>query len=93
MESNPPIEEEESQRIESEGTFYCVCNDYSAFGDPPVVCAVPGGMQNAIYSDKDRAYEARDELREESGNRNLNVYRLILEPMDNSTEYTTTSDW
>jgi len=64
-------------------TYYACVNDAAAMRDEAVTfCGQPDSPEHqAVYNDRDAAIAARDRLRDESDNPDINVYQFTLEPV------------
>ncbi|MCU4753486.1 hypothetical protein OB919_16090 [Halobacteria archaeon AArc-curdl1] len=64
-------------------TYYAVVNDNPPnwFHDPIVLCGEHAD-RNGVYRNKEKAVQARDTVREQSGNSDINAYKIHLEPVE-----------
>ncbi|QIB75312.1 hypothetical protein G3I44_14065 [Halogeometricum borinquense] len=58
--------------------YFAVVNDNPMAGNALLVLTRTEDSNNDIYRDQDKALDRRDELRESSGNPDINVYRVTV---------------
>jgi hypothetical protein len=68
-------------------SFYAVVNDKppSWIQDPVVLCA-EAPDRNGIYRDKEKAERVQDKVRDQSGNPDINAYKIQFKPLDGETQ-------